>query len=192
MDDELPLRGRDIVCISSIDWTFLWQGHQEIMSRFAAAGNHVIFVDNTGVRTIRWSDAGRVVERLIRSLGRRGAFPRAAERDVRIVSPLLLPFPRLRLATLLNERVLIPRLARHVRSLGARDPILFTFLPTPNALRLIELLRTPRSVVVYYCVADFMRLSDLGPLLGTARVLSSARRTSSSSKPRPSPSVFVR
>jgi glycosyltransferase involved in cell wall biosynthesis len=38
----------------------------------------------------------------------------------------------------------------------------FTYLPTHNALRLIELLRGPGSIVVYYCVADFSQLSDLG------------------------------
>ena len=31
-------RKPDIVCISSIDWDFIWQGHQEIMSTLAAAG----------------------------------------------------------------------------------------------------------------------------------------------------------
>ena len=31
-DVRLVLSGRDIICISSIDWDFIWQGHQEIMS----------------------------------------------------------------------------------------------------------------------------------------------------------------
>src|SRR6266851_3871469 len=29
-------RAADVICISSIDWDFIWQGHQEIMSRLAA------------------------------------------------------------------------------------------------------------------------------------------------------------
>ena len=40
----------DVVCISSIDWDFIWQGHQEIMSTLAAEGQRVLFVENTGVR----------------------------------------------------------------------------------------------------------------------------------------------
>jgi hypothetical protein len=32
------LRDQDIVCISSIDWDFIWQGHQQIMSMLAAQG----------------------------------------------------------------------------------------------------------------------------------------------------------
>jgi len=43
-------RKPDIVCVSSIDWDFIWQGHQEIMSTLAASGNRVLFVENTGVR----------------------------------------------------------------------------------------------------------------------------------------------
>ncbi len=33
------LRGRDILCISSIDWDFIWQGHQEIMATLAEQGD---------------------------------------------------------------------------------------------------------------------------------------------------------
>ena len=33
----MPKR-RDVLCISSIDWDFIWQGHQEIMSTLAAEG----------------------------------------------------------------------------------------------------------------------------------------------------------
>ena len=44
------LRNRTVVCLSSIDWDFLWQGHQQIMATLARAGNRVVFVENTGVR----------------------------------------------------------------------------------------------------------------------------------------------
>ena len=33
------ITGRDILYISSIEWDFLWQAHQEIARRLAAAGN---------------------------------------------------------------------------------------------------------------------------------------------------------
>ena len=47
------LTGRSVVCISSIDWDFIWQGHQEIMSTLAAQGHRVLFLENTGVRAPR-------------------------------------------------------------------------------------------------------------------------------------------
>ena len=46
------LKDQNILCISSIDWDFIWQGHQQIMSMLAANGNKVLFVENTGVRRL--------------------------------------------------------------------------------------------------------------------------------------------
>lgn len=165
MTHDLPLRGRSLVCLSTIDWDFLWQGHQEIMSRLAAAGNRVVFVENSGVRTIGMRDLGRVVSRLFRWVADTAGPPRSPVRDLTLVAPLLLPFPRSLMARSINDRFFLPRLARRVLEITGPDPIVFTYLPTHNALRLIELLRGPRSVVVYYCVADFSQLSDLGPTM---------------------------
>lgn len=58
------LRGKQIICLSSIDWDFNWQGHQEIMSRYATAGNRVLFVENTGIRIPRWPDLPRLQQRM--------------------------------------------------------------------------------------------------------------------------------
>ncbi len=53
-------RRHDILCISSIDWDFIWQGHQEIRSRLAADGHRVLVIENTGVRQARVSDLGSI------------------------------------------------------------------------------------------------------------------------------------
>ena len=58
-DDAHPLAGERIVCISSIDWDFNWQGHQEIMAALASEGSRVLFVENTGVRASRRSGTSR-------------------------------------------------------------------------------------------------------------------------------------
>ena len=58
------ISGRDIICIASIEWDFLWQGHQEINLRLAQAGNRILYIENTGVRSPRIKDAGRIVKRL--------------------------------------------------------------------------------------------------------------------------------
>ena len=83
---RLMLTGRDIICISSIDWDFIWQGHQQIMATLAANGNRVLFIENTGVRSPSVGDLGRIRSRLRnwwrgtkgfrleRQLSRRGRF----------------------------------------------------------------------------------------------------------------------
>src|SRR5438046_2952953 len=49
---------------------------------------------------------------------------------------------------------------------------LWSFLPTNTGNDIIRLLRTPRSLVLYYCVADFTQLvSDPARLLKSERAL---------------------
>ena len=47
------LKGQTVLCISSIDWDFIWQGHQQIMSMLAAHGNNVLFIENIGARRLQ-------------------------------------------------------------------------------------------------------------------------------------------
>src|SRR5438128_5918826 len=86
----------DILCIWSIDWDFIWQGHQEIMATLAEAGNRVLFVENTGVRRPRFSDLPRLRHRLRNWW--RGVMGFRQERErLFVYSPLVLPFPYSRL-----------------------------------------------------------------------------------------------
>lgn len=158
----LPLGRRSIVCLSTIDWDFLWQGHQEMMSRFAAGGARVVYVENTGARSVRVSDLPRIARRLAHGVVEHVGAARTPVAGVRVVAPLVLPFPKVPLARLLNERVLLPRLAGRIRDLSGPPDVIFTILPTPDAVQLIRRLRGPACVLVYYCLADFQELSDLG------------------------------
>lgn len=154
------LTGQDIVFISSIEWDFLWQGPQEIATRLARAGNRVLYVENTGVRSPGLRDTNRVVNRLQKwagSIGTDGV--REVAPDLYVCAPLVLPPFGARWQREINRRLLLPLVARAARSLGMRDPLLWTYLPTDTALDLIRLLRTNRSVVVYYYVDNFSLLT---------------------------------
>ena len=39
------LTGRDIVCLSTQDWTGLWTRKQRFMEMFAANGNRVLYIE---------------------------------------------------------------------------------------------------------------------------------------------------
>ncbi|MBI3319289.1 MAG: methyltransferase domain-containing protein, partial [Candidatus Omnitrophica bacterium] len=60
------LTQKDILCLSSIDWDFIWQGHQQIMATLAEQGNRVLFVENTGVRAPTLRDLPRLTHRIMR------------------------------------------------------------------------------------------------------------------------------
>lgn len=156
----LMITGRDIICISSIEWDFLWQGHQEIASRLARAGNRVFYVENTGVRAPGLRDTRRVAFRLrmwLRSLRSRGV--RQVAPNIYVCSPLVMPPFGSRWRRELNRRLFLPLIRRAVRNLNIKDAVILTYLPTDTAVDLIRLLRTPQSVMVYYCIADFTQLT---------------------------------
>ena len=53
----------DVLCVSSIDWDFIWQGHQEVMATLAERGHRVLFLENTGVRPPKFQDWPRLRRR---------------------------------------------------------------------------------------------------------------------------------
>jgi len=145
------LRGIDIVCISSIDWDFIWQGHQEIMSTLAQQGNRVLFIENTGVRSPGFKDLPRLKRRLVNWWQGTKGF-RQIQETLFVYSPVILPFPYSREAGWINRRLLFRALRRWMDATGFRRPILWTFLPTPIVRDLIRSIDP--ELTVYYCIDD--------------------------------------
>ncbi len=148
----------DILCISSIDWDHIWQGHQEIMSMLAADGHRVLFVENTGVRApaLGQGDLQRVRKRFLTWWRATKGF-REERPNLFVYSPLLLPFPYSRLARWINSFFMNRALRQWASIVGFHRPILWTFLPTPLALDLIGAV-DPR-LTIYYCIDDLARSS---------------------------------
>src|SRR2546423_3076144 len=154
------LTGRDIILISSIEWEFNWHGHQEIATRLARAGNRVLYVENMGVRSPGLHDVGRVARRFFHWAG--SAFDggvRQVSPGLCVCTPLILPPFGSSIRRQLNTRLLLPLVLRAARSLRFRPDVIWTFLPTDTVATLVRMLSKPRSVIVYYCIADFAELS---------------------------------
>jgi glycosyltransferase involved in cell wall biosynthesis len=142
------LRGRDIVCVGFADWeTELWTNQHHLMSRLAAGGARVLFVESLGLR--RPTVAGRDLRRIARRL-RRGVAPPRRLDGVHVVSPLVLPLHGLAPARALNARLLPALVGRAARRLRLRRPILWGYVP--QAELLLDTLDP--SLVVYHCVDD--------------------------------------
>jgi uncharacterized SAM-binding protein YcdF (DUF218 family)/glycosyltransferase involved in cell wall biosynthesis len=141
----------DVICISSIDWDFIWQGHQEIMSRLAASGHRVLFIENTGVRPPRFGDLPRVMSRLRN--WRRGTKGFREERpNLFIHSPIVVPLPYSRIAQWINTKMLMRGINRWMRAVGVTRPVVWTFLPTPLARAVIADIHP--ALTIYYCIDD--------------------------------------
>ncbi len=151
------LKNENIICISSIDWDFIWQGHQEIMSTFARNGNRVLFIENTGIRSPKLEDVQRLKKRIVSWFKSIKGFRKEME-NLYVYSPVILPFPYSRVARFINKYLLIRSIKRWMRVMGFSNPIIWTFLPTGTALDIIEEL--DRKILVYYCIADFEKLVE--------------------------------
>src|SRR3989338_7105288 len=123
------LKGENIICISSIDWDFIWQGHQEIMLTLADNGNRVLFVENTGVRRVTFSDLPRLTRRF--SNWRKGVGGiRQESRNLYVYSPVVFPFPYFKPACWMNSMIMSRALKRWMISIDFSEPIAWVFLPT--------------------------------------------------------------
>lgn len=144
-------RRPDILCISSIDWDFIWQGHQEIMSRLAADGHRVLFIENTGVRRPSVRDISRVRKRAINWWKGTKGF-RQERPNLFLHSPMVLPLPYSRIARWVNKLIMLRSLSRWMKATGFSQPIVWTFLPTPLVRDLID--NIDPSLTIYYCIDD--------------------------------------
>lgn len=161
-------RKADIICISTIDWDFIWQGHQEIMSTLAADGHRVLFVENTGVRTVKVRDLPRLRQR-VRNWWKGTKGFRQERPNLVVYSPLLLPLPYSRIARWINRFFMLRALTRWMYATGFYRPILWTFLPTPLALDLIGAVQP--QLTIYYCIDDLPSSSP-----GARRLIPSEER----------------
>lgn len=152
----------DHVCLSSINWGYLWQGPQEVMTRLTHGGARVLYVEHMGVRAPYLEDWRRILSRLTSWLraprGRRLAG--AATDRIFVLSPLVLPFPWSRVSRIVNRLLFAYRLPGRAADLGLRNPVVWTFVPTPIAVDTMRAFRGRRSCAVYYCVADFEEVTD--------------------------------
>ncbi|MFH1858577.1 MAG: ElyC/SanA/YdcF family protein [Candidatus Omnitrophota bacterium] len=149
------IQKQDILCLSTIDWDFNWQGHQEIMKTFAECGNRVLYVENMGVRVPRFRDMPRLWKRIQNwRQGIRGI--RKVGENLYVFSPIVLPFPYSRIASRINRWILLAQLRQWMRVMSFEQPIVWTFLPTQTVVDFIG--RFKRKLVVYYCIADFEKL----------------------------------
>jgi len=150
------LKNEDIICISSIDWDFIWQGHQEIMTRLARTGNRVLFIENTGVRMPGIRDFKRIKNRILN--WRKGVHGvRKIEEGLYVYSPLVFPFPYWKIARFINKRLMFSVLMKWLKAVGFSEPVVWTFLPTGLSLDLIEELQP--KVLIYYCIDSFQASS---------------------------------
>ena len=145
------MKDRNIIIISSIDWTTHWQMHHQLATSFIAFGNRVLFVENTGARSPKAGDFNRIRERISNWLKSTRGF-REVQPGLTVFSPLFLPFPYSMVAGSINRFFLSISIKRWMRIARFYDPVAITFLPTPLVQALVR--DVDPNLVIYYCAND--------------------------------------
>jgi len=139
---------KDIIIISSIDWSTHWQMHHQLTMSLVEAGFRVLFIENTGVRTPQLKDIGRIRDRIRNRLSSEHGF-RQINDALNLYSPLFVPLPYSRVVNLFNVLSISLSIKRWMRLLRFSEPVVISFLPTPLIQGLIAKF-TP-SLTIYYC-----------------------------------------
>ena len=149
IDDVLS---RGIICLSTIDWDFLWQRQQELMTRFARAGVPVLFVEPLGIRSARASDAGKIARRVRRWLARGLYSLERLEPGLYRLSPYAIPVQGHARVDALNRWLVARLIQRACNDIGMRRPVLWTYYATRVVSGLASALKP--QALVYDCIDD--------------------------------------
>jgi glycosyltransferase involved in cell wall biosynthesis len=141
------LTGRDMLCFSH-DWTGDPLSKTHLM-RLLAKNNRVLWINSIGYRmpTASRSDARRA----FRKLAAATEPIREPEKNIFVISPLVIPAYGSALIRGLNQRLLRFQVRRAMRKLRFRDPINWVF--NPAASLIAGTLGEER--LIYYCVDEY-------------------------------------
>jgi glycosyltransferase involved in cell wall biosynthesis len=148
-------RGENIVCFAK-DWSEDPTSCNHVM-RALSHGNRVLWLNSVGSRRPDFGSARDLRKMGSKVLGFLKG-PREVEPDLWVYTPLVLPFPYSRAASMVNGWILRLTVGWLRRKLGMREFQLWTFLPT--TARYVGGLG--ESLAVYYCTDEWSGFSHLG------------------------------
>jgi len=143
------LSGENIICFAK-DWDDDPTSNTHVM-RLLSRSNRVLWLNSIAMRTPKLTSGVDIfrIGRRLRSVFR-GA--RQVDRNLWVLSPLVLPLPHSQIAVALNRMILRMTLWWTRRQLGMREFQLWTFLP--SAIEYVGTLG--ESLAIYYCTDDWL------------------------------------
>ncbi len=185
----MKLRIESLVCLSNVDWDFLWFRPQTLMSHFADNGTRVLYIEPLGIRSARFQDLPRIVKRLRNRLRDKNRGFRSPVPNLYIHSPLALPFQGPHWVQRFNDWLLSRSIRSLLQQLGLSRPIVWTFYATQTTLDLIDAIdhrlliydcmdnvaHNPKGVVPHYAELEQRLVEQADLVFTTAAVLARER-----------------
>ena len=143
------IKDRDIIYFSADDWGCGLITSQTHIAKVLSKNNRILYINSIGLRrpSISTHDAKKIVTKLKKCL----AGINQVEKNVYVVTPLVIPFHQYSFVRQINRKLLLGTIKHFMKKLGFRRPILWTYLP--NTGDFVKLLKEEQSL--YYCVDEF-------------------------------------
>ena len=139
----------DYIIFSSIDWEVHYQLHHQLTLSLSKSENRVLFVQNIGVRPIKFNDTGRIIKRIIDRIFSTRGF-KIINKNISLLIPLIFPFPFNKFFIKINTFLLSKSILNWISKSNFNNPIIITFLPNPVIINLLEN-TFQNNFKIYYC-----------------------------------------
>ena len=147
----------DIICFAK-DWNEPKTSVNHVMQELAK--NHrVLWINSISARSPNFGSANDL-KKICRKIHSWFHGLQIIHENLRVLTPITLPFPRARLAQYFNRWLTSTLVRQAAHRWGLRQPQLWIF--PPNAVDFIG--HCDESLVVYYCVDEFTAFSYLDPV----------------------------
>jgi hypothetical protein len=145
------LKNRNIIILSSVDWSTHRQLHHELTDFLIKRKNRVLFVENTGSRNIQIKDLNRVKNRILNFIKSKKGF-KILNQNLTLFTPLFIPFHFNFFIQKINNFYISNTILNWSKYFNFNDPIIINFVPNPITFSLMKNLNP--SLKVYYMADD--------------------------------------
>ena len=153
---EAKINNYNILCLSSIDWDGEKERHQILMEKFAELGVRILFIENPGTRSARFSkqDINKGLRRLIKifKLSNKKLVRKVSD-NIYVGTPLSIPLSNNIIIEKLNSLLYRWFIHRVIKNIQLTNIILWTYLPIKSIHDLADELHY--EILIYDCVAQF-------------------------------------
>ena len=94
------------IIISAIDWKTSWQTQHRVAKSLVDKGNRVLFIENTGLRNIKFKDKNRIISRIKTWRNSTKGF-NEIEKNLFVYSPIIFPAPYNKTISYLNSKIIL-------------------------------------------------------------------------------------
>ena len=146
-----------IIIFSSINWSTHNQLHHELTNYFSKNGHKILFVENTGTRSITIYDYKRILHRIKKWFGSNLGFTNTNS-NITIFTPFFLPFQFINIFVKINSFLIYNSIKKWIHYNNASPLIIISFLPNPITFNICK--NIENKILIYYCADDMISNSN--------------------------------